>query len=173
MVLGATLAASVRDDEGLEDFNVVPGITDVPPELEQSFRDAIAAGDDGARADLVQLLLLQGRMTEAEQLLNDVVQAGEVDALIAVAMVIGAQSGRKRDAERTFRLAAVGGHAEAWLLLGALLSDEPGREADAETAYRAAIEGGVEVGWCGLATVLTGEARREALAACPLEWWPE
>jgi hypothetical protein len=128
-------------------------------------------GDDGARSDLAQLLLLQGRMAEAEECLRDVVQAGELEALIAVAMLIGAQPGRKHEAEQTLRLAALGGHAEASLLLGALLSDQPGRQAEAEEAYRAAIDAGLDCAWCGLATVLRGESRREALDACPLEWW--
>jgi uncharacterized protein HemY len=121
---------------------------------------------------LVELLLLTGRMTEAEELLREAVWDGELEALIGVGMVIGAQPDRRRDAEQTFRLAALGEHPEASLMLGALLADEPGRHEDAAAAFRAAIDGGLDVGWCGLASLLSGDAQRAARAQCGLEWWP-
>jgi hypothetical protein len=123
----------------------------IAPQLEASYREAIDDGDTSAWADLGQLLALQGRGEEAEACFRAAVDAGELEALIAVALLVGSRPEMKDEAERMLRLAALAGHAEASLLLGVLLTDRLEARADAEAAYRAALEAGLERASDGLA----------------------
>jgi tetratricopeptide (TPR) repeat protein len=120
-------------------------------EAEVAFRDAIAAGDEGASSHLAVLLAGQpGRETEAEQAFRDAAEAGEPQAFANLGIFLSDQAGRDAEAEQALRKAIDGGYKDAYFNLGELLANQ-GRAQEAEKVLIEAIGSGFGKAWLGSA----------------------
>lgn len=125
----------------------VPEIGQVTPSdhnEEQALREAIAAGDAGARITPgLRLVRFPGRRRDAlAEYHTAAAEAHECAWLILAVALASTLVDPDEDAEAGGRADAAAGGVpgveEAPLLLGALLSDQPGRENEAEDAFRTA-----------------------------------
>jgi len=146
LILVGVLTDHLR--EGAEPPAPAPGAIGL--EEEAQLRDRILEGDTHALTELVGQLAAQGRGDEAADLFTQAAHAGQLEALIGVALLSGLTEGGNARAEEALRAAAYVGNADASLLLGTLLTSQGAREA-AAAAYREAIERGhAEAGRRGL-----------------------
>src|SRR4051794_405257 len=137
LILVGLLSEHLR--EGTEPPGAPP---DVSAGFEADYRERIRDGDTAALGELVALLAAQGRGDEAADAFREAAHAGQLDALIGVALLSGLSEGGNAQAEEALRAAAYVGNADASLLLGAFLSDKAAEEA--ARAYQTAIDGGLE-----------------------------
>ena len=140
-------------------------------EVEQIWRDAVAAGERDARTTLAGWLQESFRGPEAEQVWRDAVAAGEYGAQSSLAGLLQ-ELGRGPEAEQVWRDAVAAGEYGARLRLAGLLQDL-GRGTEVEQVWRDAVAAGEENAQSTLADLLQDLGRgpeaeqvwRDAVAA--------